>query len=154
MISLKNNRLFFIYTCNVLLKFGLDIHRQTEVRVWKLKNQIWLSGSHFESDIAENQQTSCHAHKKICYWILDLISKAKLKLVSWNQKVQYGHQAAILNVISLKINRLWPMATNNTHMKFGIEVPKQTGVTLEKPCHRQSLDTEKSNKAARRPSLK
>ena len=29
------------------------------------------------------------------------------------------------------------MATNNMHMKFEIEIPKQTQVTLQKPCHLQ-----------------
>ena len=40
---------------NVLLKFGLDIKSQTEVRVRKPKNPRWPPGGHFESDIAENQ---------------------------------------------------------------------------------------------------
>ena len=52
--------------------------------------------------------------------------KAKLKLESGNQKIQYGHQAAILKVTLLKINRLLAMATINIHMKFQIEIPKQT----------------------------
>ena len=34
------------------------------------------------------------------------------------------------------------MATNNVHMKFKIEIPKQTRVTLRKPCQLQSSDTE------------
>ena len=55
-----------------------------------------------------------------------LIFKAKVKLESGNQKIQYGRQAAILKVTSLKINRLLPMATINMHMKFEIEIPKQT----------------------------
>ena len=37
---------------NVLERFGFDVQSQAEVRVKNLKNQI---GSHFESDIAENQ---------------------------------------------------------------------------------------------------
>ena len=57
-----------------------------------------------------------------------------LKLESGNQKIQYGHQAAILKVTSLKINRLLPMATMNMHMKFEIEIPKQTWLMLRKPC--------------------
>ena len=35
------------------------------------------------------------------------------------------------------------MATNNMHMKFEIEIPKQTQVTLCKPCQLQSPDTKK-----------
>ena len=37
------------------------------------------------------------------------------------------------------------------HMKFETEIPKQTGVTLPKPCHLQSPETEKSNMATRQP---
>ena len=46
-------------------------------------------------------------------------------------KIKYGHQAAILKVTSLKINRHLPIATNNMHIK----IPKQTWVMLRKPCH-------------------
>ena len=45
--------------------------------------------------------------------------------------------AAILEVTSLKIDRLLPMATNNMHIKFQIEIPKQTWFTLQKPCRLQ-----------------
>ena len=86
----------------------------------------------------------------MCSWSLDLMFKAKLMFESRNWKIQYGHQAAILRVTSLKINRLWPMATNKMHMKFEIEIPKQTPVTLQKTCQLQSPDTEKSNMATRR----
>ena len=67
-----------------------------------------------------------------------LIFKAKLKLESGNQKIQYGRQAAILKVTTLKINRLLPMATINMHMKFEIEIPKQTWLMLRKPCRLQT----------------
>ena len=40
------------------------------------------------------------------------------------------------------------MATINMHMKFEIEILKQTWHTLRKPCHLQSPETEKSNMAA------
>ena len=71
---------------------------------------------------------------------------------AWSQlKIQYGCQAAILKVISLKINRFLPMATNEIHIKFEIEIPKQTRVTLQNPCQQQSPDTAKSNMAARWP---
>ena len=42
------------------------------------------------------------------------------------------------------------MATISMHMKSEIEIPKQTSLTLRKPCHLQSPETEKSNMAARR----
>ena len=67
---------------------------------------------------------------------VDIQSQVKLK--SGNQKIQYGHQAAILKVTLLKIDRLLPMATINMHMKFEIEIPKQTRLMLRKPCHLQT----------------
>ena len=39
---------------------------------------------------------------------------------------------------SLKINRLLPLATINMHMKFEIEIPKQTWLMLRKPCRLQT----------------
>ena len=71
-------------------------------------------------------------------WSLDLIFTAKLKLESGNQKIQDGHQAAILKVTSMKIYRPLPMATNNMHIKFEIEIPKQTWVMLQKSCRLQT----------------
>ena len=54
----------------------------------------------------------------ICYWSLDLIFRAKLKLQSRNWKIQYGHQVAILKVTSLKINRLLA----NGHKQHAYEI--------------------------------
>ena len=138
----------------------------------------------------------------MCYWSLDLILKAKLKLESRNQRIQFGHQAAILKIMSLnidrllhiytsigplkfqvhiqiqlklesrnqkiqygrqaailkvtllKINRLLPMATININIKFEMAIPKQTWLTLRKPCRLQSPETEKSNMATGRPFWK
>ena len=55
---------------------------------------------------------------------LDSIFKGKQELEPWNWKIQYGRQPAILEVTSPKISRLWPMAKNNMHMKFEIEILK------------------------------
>ena len=74
----------------------------------------------------------------LCHWSLKLIFKAKVKLQSGNQKIQYGRQAAIFKVTSLKINRFLPMATINMHMKFEIETPKQTWLMFRKPCRLQT----------------
>ena len=135
---MKINRLLAIYTINLLLKFGLDIQSQVKVKsseteksnmaarwpFWKW--HCWKSIGFFPST------------QVMCYWSLDFIFKAKLKLESGNRKIQYGCQAAILKVTSLKINRLLLIATNNMHMKFEIEIPKQTWVTLRKPCRLQT----------------
>ena len=39
------------------------------------------------------------------------------------------------------------MTTNNMHLKFETEIPKQTWLMLWKPCRLPSLETEKSNMA-------
>ena len=85
----------------------------------------------------------------LCYWSLELIFKAKLKLQSGNQKIQYGHQAAILKVTLQKIFRFLPMATTNRHMKFEIEIPKQTRLALRKPWH---LQTDRQGESSIPPS--
>ena len=53
MTLLKINRLLSTYISIVLLKFEVDIHSQSKVRVRKSKNPIWPPGGHFESDVAE-----------------------------------------------------------------------------------------------------
>ena len=98
-----------ILTDNVLLKFGFDVQSQIEVKspetekpnmapkrpFWKL--HCWKSIDFFPYA------------RVICYWSIDLISNAKLKLrVRKPKKNWYGHQAAILKVTSLKINGLFP----------------------------------------------
>ena len=70
----------------------------------------------------------------LSHWSFEFIFKAKLKLESGNQKIQYGCQVAILKVMPLKINRLLFMTTINMHTKFEIEIPKQTWLMPWKPC--------------------
>ena len=77
----------------------------------------------------------------MCYWSLDLIFKAKLKLESGHWKIQYGHQAAILKVALLKNNRLLSIYTSNLLLKFGLDIQGRIKV--------KSLETEKSNMATR-----
>ena len=79
----------------------------------------------------------------MCYSSLDLKCKAKLKLQSGNQKIQHGHQAAILKVTYLEINRILSIHTSNVLLKFGLDIQKQTEV--KRP------ETEKSNMVARPP---
>ena len=138
-ISLKITRLLFTNTC-----------RKCAAEVW-----IWNSKPNWSSSLETKKSNMAtrrpfwkwHIWKSIgffpytlvmCYWSLDLIFKAKQKLESGNRKIQAGCQAAILKVTLLKINRLLPIATNNMHMKFQIEIPKQTWVTLRKPCRLQT----------------
>ena len=95
-------------------------------------------------DLRKAQESCCSSNQNRDILV---VGKAKLKLESGNQKTQYGHQAAILKVTSLKINRLPPMTAINMHLKFEIEIRKLTWLTLWKPCHLQSPETEKSNMA-------
>ena len=84
--------------------------------------------------------------QEMCCRFLDLKFNAKLKLESGNQKIQYGHQAAILKVKYLKINRLLSIHTSNVLLKFGLDIQSQTEV--------KSPETEKSKMSARRPLWK
>ena len=79
----------------------------------------------------------------LCRWSLELIFKAKLKLESGNHKIQYGRQAVILNLTSLKINRLLPIYISIVPLNFGADIQSQTEVRVRKP--------KKSDMAARRP---
>ena len=74
--SLKINRLQPIYTSIMPLKFGVDGHSQTKVRVWKPQNPIWPPGGYFESDIAVNQQADAYNHHRHAYEIWNWTSKA------------------------------------------------------------------------------
>ena len=75
--------------------------------VRNVKNPIWGPGGEFESDIHYWKSIGFFWYaQRICYWILDLIFKAKLKLVSGNWKIQYGHQADVSEVtLDVGINK-------------------------------------------------
>ena len=77
--------------------------------------------------------------QEMCCRCLDLKFKAKLKLETGNQKIQYGHQAAILKVKYLKINRLLSIHTNNVLLKFGLDIQSQTDVRVWKPKNPKCL---------------
>ena len=149
-------------TMNMHMKFEIEIPKQTWL---KLRKPCRLQIPETEKfNMAARQpfwKWQCWKSigsypyaKVLCRWSLELIFKAKVKLESGNKKIQYGCQAAILTVMSLKINRLLPMTTMNMHMKFEIEIPKQTWLKLRKPCRLQIPETEKFNMAARQPFWK
>ena len=148
MRSLKINRLLPIYISILPLKFGVDIQSQTKVSP-ETKESNMATRPPFWKWLRWKSIGFYPYIQVLCHLSLELIFKAKLKFESGNQKIQYGHQVAILKVTSLKISRLLPMTTINMHMKFEIEIPKQAWLTLWKPCHLQSPETEKSNMAAR-----
>ena len=70
--------------------------------------------------------------QEMCCRSLDLKFKAILKLESGNQKIQNGHQADILKVTYLKINRLLSIDTSNVLLKFGLDIQSQTEVRARK----------------------
>ena len=145
-MSLKINRLLLMTTIKMHMKFEIEISKQTWLTLWK--------PCHLQSP--ENEKSNMAARRPfwkelcwksigsyphtyvLCRWNLKFIFKAKVKLKSGNQKIQYGRQAAILKVTSLKINRILPMATIKMHMKFEIETPNETWLTLWKPCRLQT----------------
>ena len=87
-------------------------------------------------------------------WSLKLKLQSKLDLHSGNhatyrvqkRKIQYGHQAAILKMTLLKINRLLPISISIVPLKFEVDIQSQSQVRVWKP--------KKSNMAARRPFCK
>ena len=132
-------------TINMHMKFEIEIRKQTRLT---LRKPCHLQSPETKKSSMATRQPfwKRRCWKSIgfypytwvlCPWSLELIYKAKVKLESGNQKNQYGRQAAILKLMSLTINRLLPMATINKHMKFEIEIPKQTWLMLRKPCRLQ-----------------
>ena len=120
-------------------KFEVDIRSQRKVRVRKPKNPIWPPGGHFESDSLQNKIWNLPDRST---FLPKFIYDKEGKLAGPTQilPVRVGGPALILKteVTSLKINRLLPMATINMHMKFEIEIPKQTWLMLRKPCRLQT----------------
>ena len=49
------------------------------------------------------------------------------------KKIQYGHQAAILKVTSLKINKLLPIYISFVPLRFAVDIQSQTKVRVRKP---------------------
>ena len=82
----------------------------------------------------------------MCSWSLDLMFKAKLKLVSRNWKFRYGCQVSIVKVTLLKINWCLSIHTSNLLRKFGLDIKSQTKVRVWK--------LKKPNMAARHPFWK
>ena len=68
----------------------------------------------------------------LCHLSLELISKAKLKLESGNQKIQYGCLAAFLKSTLMKINRFLHLYIGIVPLKFGVDIQTQTKVRVWK----------------------
>ena len=52
---------------------------------------------------------------------------------SRNQKIQYGHQAAILKMTLQKIHRLLPIYISIVPLEFEVDIQSQTKVRVWKP---------------------
>ena len=138
---MKINPLLPIHISIVPLKLGVDIHSQTNIRVWKPKIPIWPPGGHFESDIAENQWASAYDHHQHAYAIWNWNSKANLTyapetmppIESRNRRIHYGCQAAILKMALLKINRRLPIYISIVPLKLGVDIQSQSKVSVWKP---------------------
>ena len=149
MRSLKINRLLLpIYIRILPLKFGVDIQSQTKVSPETKKSNM-TTRRPFWKWLRWKKKKSIGSYPYIqvlCHLSLELIFEAKLKLESGNQTIQYGCQAAILKLTSLKINRLLHIYISIVPLKFGVDIQSQTKV--------KSLETKKSNMATRRPFWK
>ena len=118
------------------LEIRLD-HNSTYYRSLSKNSDVKPRTSHCDS---QNLQYKTHPeflpHRRIFKRSLYYIYKTRLILETRRQ---------------LTIVRLLPAATKDIHMKFETEIPKQTWVTLPKPCH---TETEKSDMATRQPFRK
>ena len=132
MKSLKINRLLPIYISILPLKFGVDIQSQTKVSPETKKSNMATRQPFWKwrpwKSIGSYPYISA-----LCQLSLELIFKAKLKLESGNQKIQYGCLVAILKVTLLKINRLLPIYISIVPLKFGVDIQSQTKVRVWKP---------------------
>ena len=123
-------------TCTWNLK--LKLQSKLELRC---QNHATYRVQKQKSNVATRQPFSKWVHWKsigfypytqvLGHWSFEFIFKAKLKLESGNQKIQYGRQAAILKLTSLKINRLLPIYISIVPLKFGVDIHSQTKVSLE-----------------------
>ena len=108
--------LFLRVRCNSILKISLNpsgVHLYIRWVVPKHLSSVSIGGYN-----PDTQPIGFYQYTQVlCYWSLELIFKAKLMSKSGNQGPQYGRQAAVLNVTSLKIC-LWPHSTYTWNLKL------------------------------------
>ena len=132
MRSLKINRLLPMYISILPLKFGIDIQSQTKVSPENKKSNM-ATRLPFWKWSRWKSIGSYPYIQVLCHLSLELIFKAKLKLGSGNQKIQYGCVAAILKLTLLKINRLLHIYISIVLLKFGVDIQSQSKVRVRKP---------------------
>ena len=132
MRSLKINRLLPIYISILPLKFGVDIQSQTKVSPETKKSNMATRRSFWKW--RRWKSIGSYPYIQVLYHLsLELIFKAKLKLESGNQKIQYGCLVAILKLTLLKIYKLLYIYINIVLLNFGADIQSQTKVRVWKP---------------------
>ena len=99
-MSLKVNRLLPIYTSIVLLKFGVDIQSQTNVRVSKPKNPIWLSGGEVQKPNKGNLRNLIAAASLVILLKTGFKSLISWPIWSWNLMDGFSNKANLRDLIA------------------------------------------------------
>ena len=131
MRSLKMNGLLPIHIYILPLKFGVDIQSQTKVSPETKKSNMSARRAFWKWHHWKSIGSYPYI-QVLCHLSLGLIFKAKLKLESGNQKIQYGCLVAILKLTLLKINRLLHIYISIVLLKFGVDNQSQTKVRVWK----------------------
>ena len=114
------------------LQFGVYIQSQTKVIPETKKSNMATRRPFWK--LCRWKSISYYPYVQVlCHLSLELIFKAKLKLESGNQKIQYGCLATILKLTLLKINRLLHIYISIVLLKFGVDIQSQTKVRVWKP---------------------
>ena len=122
------------------IKWGHITHIPFEVDI---QSQTQVSPETEKSNMATRRPFGKWRHWKsigsypyiqvLCHLSFALIFKAKLKLESGNQKIEYVCLAASLQLTLLKINRLLHIYISIVQLKFGVDIQSQTKVRVWKP---------------------
>ena len=145
---------FFLYTREICYwSFDLDIRSQTKIKSLETEKSnmaarqpFWKWNLWQSTDFGPWPQTTYKYkiqnwnNKANLSYILETMPESRYRIM------QCGHQATILKVTLLKINRLLPMHTSNVPVKFGFDIQNQTKFRVRK--------LKKSNMAARQPLWK
>ena len=128
---------YSLYPCDIqfiISKLTKEIIHITCVKSINLTKGLEAMDYVPQWNIFQNHKPSIYQHmQEMCCRSLDLKLKAKLRLESGNQKIQYDNQAANLKVIYLKINRLLSIQTSNVLLKLGLCIQSKTEVRVRKP---------------------
>ena len=148
---LKINRFLHIYISIVPLKFGVDIQSQTKVRVWKPKKSNMATRQPFWKWCCWKSISFCLWPPSTCIWSLKLKFQSKLDLHSGNHVTYRVQKPKSL---------IWPPGGHfendvAENQKAPTHIHEYCAPVVwswySKPKQSWSLETKKSNMAARRP---